>query len=393
MTRPCSDLHCAVLRPDQALLPVEDNNAQTLIHVSPSELHSSDTIAARSSQTCIVQLIQHQSWTRVLTVTTLMVSVLLGSTASPALAEWSATAGGSLFYTDDTALFSATRHSSLDGDPSQPVLDVSRTGVGSDMVFEPTIRVMKYLSSSYGRTAFIFRARGFMYAVSPEFSQANLHVEAVHAFNANTAVHLRYFSTPGQLLGQTEELRTDTLQDMRVTSNLGSIRLDHRLSEHFEVQLYGRAGIRRFNEPFRQRDTLLWTVGPHLVWHVNHAAKVILGYHYERGLAEGRHDLKLHEDISYVHHFAAVGLEMDLLHNLELELDFHYERNNLTSGMPEDEHFNGHDNIFQGNGRLFYQLTDHMTLMFTIQRVNRQQSFFQTHNHNTNVSAGLIYRF
>lgn len=335
----------------------------------------------------------HRSQFGMCTLILITAGMLLLSMTASASAEWSATAGGSLFYTDDTALFSATRHSSLDGDPSQPVLDVSRSGVGSDMVFEPTIRVMKYIPSSYGQTAFIFRARGFMYAVNPEFSQANLHLEAVHAFNPKTAIHMRYFTTPAQLLGQTEMHETELLQDMRVTSNLGSIRLDHRLSEHFEVQLYGRAGIRRFNEPFHQRNTLLWTVGPHLVWHMTHHARMVLGYHYERGLAEGRHEVELHDDASYVHHFAAVGLEMDLMEHLELELDFHYERNNFTSGIPEDERFNGHENIFQGNGRLFYQLTDRTTLMLTVQRANRRQNFHQTHDHNTNVSAGLIYRF
>lgn len=335
----------------------------------------------------------HRSQYGVCVLIMMTAAALLLSMAASVSAEWSATAGGSLFYTDDTALFSATRHSSLDGDPSQPVLDASRTGVGSDMVFEPTLRVMKYIPSSYGQTAFIFRARGFMYAVNPEFSQANLHVEAVHVFNPKTAIHMRYFTTPSQLLGQTEVHETELLQDMRVTSNLGSIRVDHRLSEHFEVQLYGRAGIRRFNEPFHQRNTLLWTVGPHLVWHMTHHARMVLGYHYERGLAEGRHEVELHNDVSYVHHFAAVGLEMDLMEHLELELDFHYERNNFTSGIPEDERFNGHENIFQGNGRLFYQLTDRTTLMLTVQRANRRQNFHQTHDHNTNVSAGLIYRF
>lgn len=56
---------------------------------------------------------------------------------SSALAEWSAQGEGILYYTDDAALFSATRRSNIDGDPTQPVLDVSRTGFGSDMLFEP----------------------------------------------------------------------------------------------------------------------------------------------------------------------------------------------------------------------------------------------------------------
>lgn len=62
------------------------------------------------------------------------ISVLDG--ISEALAEWSVTANGDIFYTDDVALFSPTSRSGLDGDPTQPVLDVTRTGLGPDMVFE-----------------------------------------------------------------------------------------------------------------------------------------------------------------------------------------------------------------------------------------------------------------
>lgn len=71
----------------------------------------------------------------------LRVLLLLGLSTlawiAPALAEWSVVGDGYLYYTDDVALFSAVRRSTMDGDPTQPVLDVSRTGVGSDMVFEP----------------------------------------------------------------------------------------------------------------------------------------------------------------------------------------------------------------------------------------------------------------
>ena len=72
-------------------------------------------------------------WLKVL----LLIGMLILTALSPAQAEWSITADGNLYYTDDVALFSATRRSNIDGDPSQPVLDVSRTGFGSDMVFEP----------------------------------------------------------------------------------------------------------------------------------------------------------------------------------------------------------------------------------------------------------------
>jgi hypothetical protein len=326
----------------------------------------------------------------------LMPAVLwMTSLASPAMADWSVTTGGALFYTDDTALFSATRRSGLDGDPSQPVLDVSRTGKGSDMVFEPDVKIAKDLTSSLGHTTFSVKGQGFIYAVNPSFTQASLTAEARHAFTSTTALRLRYFTAPDQLLGQSEERRTGTfsLQDERVTSHIGSVRLDQRLSDHWEIQLYGRAGIRRYNDAYAQRDTLLWTVGPHLIWHITHHSKVILGYHYERGLAEGRQQIRFEDDNSYVHHFASIGFETEIMEHLDLELDFHYERNNFTSGIPGDERNGGHENIYLGTGRLVYQLTDHTGLTLSVQRANRQQNFEQTHDHNTNVSVGMIYRF
>ena len=322
----------------------------------------------------------------------------LSSMPSSALAEWSATGGGSLFYTDNATLFSATRRSSLDGDPSQPVLDTSVFGHGKDMVFEPHLRVMKFISNSWGQTAFTIKARGFVYAINPEFSQAGIYLEGVHVFNPDTAVRLRFFTAPDQLLGQGEVEHGGILglQDARVSSHIGAIRFDKRLSEHFEVQLYGRAGIRRFNEPFTDRDTLFWTIGPHVVWHMTHHTRCVVGYHYERGLAEGRHHPEHHEDSSYVHHFASVALEADLMEHLELELDFHYERNNFTSGIPGDHHhFLGGENIFLGSARLLYQVTDNMGLTFTVQRANRSlhADHADAQHHNTNVGLGVTYRF
>lgn len=324
--------------------------------------------------------------------------LLLLHIPSLVLAEWSATGGGGLFYTDNANLFSATRRSSLDGDPSQPVLDTSLFGHGKDMVFEPNLRVMKFIPSSWGQTAFVVKVRGFVYAVNPEFSQTGVYLEGVHVFSPDTAVRLRFFTAPDQLLGQTsiEHGGFSGLQDARVTSHIGAVRFDKRLSDHWEIQLYGRAGIRRFNEPFAERDTLLWTIGPHLVWHMTHHARMVLGYHYERGLAEGRHHPEFHEDGSYVHHFASIAFEADLMEHLELELDFHYERNNFTTGISEDHHhFHGGENIFLGSGRLLYQVTDNAAVTFTIQRANRNLNSEHAHtqHYNTNVGLGALYRF
>ena len=125
----------------------------------------------------------------------------LSAVACPAAAEWSASATGNLFYTDDVALFSATRRLNLHGDPTQPVLDTSLTGQGSDMVFEPDITVTKSLASQLGRTEFSFRGQAFIYAVDPRFNHGSFGVQALHHIDPATRVRLRYYATPNLLLG------------------------------------------------------------------------------------------------------------------------------------------------------------------------------------------------
>ncbi len=314
---------------------------------------------------------------------------------SQALADWSVAASGNLFYTDDVALFSATRRSGLDSDPSQPVLDSTRTGLGSDMVFEPGLLISNAVTTGLGRTAFSIKPQGFIFAVNPEWSQASVAVEALHAFNPSTALRLRYFAAPDQLLGRSEVSHTepDLLARERVTSHVGYIRLEQRLSENWEIRLQGRVGKRLYNESFARRNTTFWTIGPHVYWRVREHVRIFAGYHYERGLASGRHEFEAEEDASYVHHFFAAGFDAEIMPHVELEMDFHYERNNWTSGLLHDERNGEHENIFQGTGRLLYHLTDHMDLTLYVQRANRRVNVAQTVNHNTNVGVGVIHRF
>ena len=324
--------------------------------------------------------------------------LLLLNTPTIVLAEWSAIAGNALFYTHAANLFSSTRRSMLDGDPSEPVLENSVIGKGKDMVYEPSLRVMKFIPSSFGQTLLTAKVRGFVYALNPEFNETGVYLDGSHVLNSGTALRLRFYSSPDQLLGQTEVDHGGFtgLQDVRVTSHIGAVRFDTRLSEHWELQLYGRAGIRRFDEPFTSRNTLLWSIGPHLVWHMMHHARMVVGYHYERGLAEGRLQPEVHEDSSYVLHFATIGLEADVMEHLELELDFHYERVNLTTGISQDlHHFHGAENIFVGTGRLLYQVADNTAVTFMVQRANRSLNSEHEHaqHHNTNVGVRVLYRF
>lgn len=151
---------------------------------------------------------------------------------SQALAELAVTPSGNIFYTDDVALFSATRRSGLDRDPCQPVLDVTRTGLGSDMVSERGLLLTNAITTGLGRTAFSMKPQGFIFAQNPEWNQASV----------------------------------------------------------------------------------------------------------------------------------AVGLDAELMPHLELELDFHYERNNWSSGIRGDERNAEYENIFQGTGRLLCQLTGQTAL-------------------------------
>ena len=312
---------------------------------------------------------------------------------SPALADWSFNTAGSMYYTDDTALFSATRRLNLDGDPTQPALDTTLTGKGSDMVFEPDLTATKAFTSEWGRTELSFRGQGFIYAVNPRFNQANVGIQLLQDVAKDTKIRLRYYSTPNVLLGDNESKQTGLVEEERVTSHIGSLRLEQRLSDKWEVRLLARYGSRTYNDAFAQRDATFWTIGPHVVWHFTERLGLVIGYHYERGLADGRKEPQLEDDTSYVNHYATVGLEGELTERISMEAGVHYERNNLTSGIPGDERNGGHETVFQGEANLRYRFTEQLGGKAGFQRSQRRQSFEDEIVHNTNVFAGLYYQF
>lgn len=324
-----------------------------------------------------------------------LAGALLLAAATPAMADWAVTAGGNLFYTDDVALFSATRRLNLHGDPTQPALDTSLTGKGSDMVFDPDLRVSKMIASSWGKTALSVKAQGFIYALNPRFNQASVGLEALHSFTPDTAIRLRYYTTPDQLLGDNEERRSgaNSIQEERVSSHIGSVRFEQRLSQNLELRLLGRVGARQYNEAFAQRDTMFWTIGPHMAWRMADRLKLFLGYHYERGLADGRNQPQFKDDTSYVNHYVSLGLEAELAERLAMELGIHFERNNWTSDIVGDERNGGHETILQGEIMFLYRLTEQARLTIGFQRSQRRQSFEEEIVHNTNVSVGANYRF
>ena len=326
-------------------------------------------------------------------VCTVLVAILLSETT--VLAEVTVEGRATIFYTDDAALFSATRRLSVHEDPTQPALDTSLTGKGSDMVVEPDLIVSQLIDSSWGTTTLSVKAQGFVYAVNPRFNQGSVGLQVLHAFTPDTAIRLRYYTAPDQFLGDNEERRSGThsVQEERVTSHIGSIRFEQRLTEDWELRLLGRVGARLYNEAFAQRDTTFWTIGPHVIWRVVDRLKLFLGYHYERGLADGRNQPQFKDDTSYVNHYVTVGLDATLLDRLTMELGVHFERNNWTSTIVGDERNGAHEKIFQGEMLLRYRLTEQLGLTASFQRGHRSQSFEHEVVYNTNVSVGATYRF
>lgn len=224
------------------------------------------------------------------------------------LAQWSSEIQSNLFYTVDVGPFSASRRLSLQNDPTQPVVD--QTGQGSDVVYEPSVDLGRTFESRWGRTELSAQAQGFIFAETPVFNHESYHLRLTQDLSPETAMRLYYFYGPNMFLGKNDERRSGMalLEDQRVTTQFWSTHLEHRVASNVTVRLFGRYGLRQYNEAFSERDTSFWTIGPHMEWIVTPRIELLLGYHYERGLADGRSQPQVHDDISYVNHYASAEL-------------------------------------------------------------------------------------
>jgi hypothetical protein len=181
--------------------------------------------------------------------------------------------------------------------------------------------------------------------------------------------------------------------DESVTSHIWSARFEQRITPALEIRLLTRYGIRRYNEAFAQRDTNFWTIGPHVEWRLSERIKLGFSYHYERGLADGRNQPQLQDDVSYVNHYLSADVDFELTKGLVLAGAIHYERNNWTSAIVGDERNGAHEDIVQGEILLIRQLTDSLRGFVGFQRSNRKQSFELESIKNTNVGIGLTAVF
>jgi hypothetical protein len=325
----------------------------------------------------------------------MLVSLWLAPRLASAEEGWSFEGRGTLFYTDDVGLFSATRRLSRDGDPTQPAIDSKLTDQGSDMVFEPLLSVTRSLTNSLGRLDLNVQGQGFVFTENPAFNHGTLRLQATQALSSATRVQARFYYAPNQFLGDNDERQSGQLQlaAEQVTSYIWSTRLIHDVTPDLSVRLLGRYGLRRYNESFSERDANFWTIGPHVEWRVIRIVKLGLSYHYERGLAEGRNQPQFADDTSYINHYLSADADVELTERLSLLTTFHFEYNIWTSTLTGDERNGAHENIYQGELILSYRLTDSVQGFGGVQHSSRKESFESSSIKNTNVGIGLSAQF
>lgn len=325
--------------------------------------------------------------------------------------DWSAKTHGTMFYTDDVGVFSATRRLSLDGDPTQPALDNRLTGQGSDAIFEPMLDVARSFTNGYGTTTLDLRGQGFVYFDQSVYSHGTLRLQAVQAFSDKTALLFRYYYAPDLYLGENtvrvprkpdenfaerlrgEESEPTPLAAERVTSQIGMLRVDQELTPGVGLRLLGRCGTRRYNDQFQQRDLNFWTLGPHVVWTLAEAVKLTVGYHYEKGTASGANQPLLADDVSYVNNYASTELEIEFAERFTLMSGLHFERNDWTSGLIGDERNGAFETVWQGEMLLVYRLSEETKLYGGVQHSNRSENFRAGSVPNTNVALGVQASF
>ena len=191
---------------------------------------------------------------------------------------WSLEGRGTLFYTDDVGLFSATRRLSRDGDPTQPAIDSKLTDQGSDMVFEPMVDITRSLTNNLGRLDLNVQGQGFVFTENPKFNHGTLRLQATQDLSSATRVQARFSYAPDQFLGDNEERQSGQLllSAEQLTSYIWSTRLIHDVTPDLSVRLLGRYGMRRYNEAFSERNTDFWTIGPHVDWRVAPKINLVL---------------------------------------------------------------------------------------------------------------------
>jgi hypothetical protein len=103
------------------------------------------------------------------------------------MAEWSAIAGSKVSYTDDVTNFSAARRLKFSEDLSQPTVLSTQL---SDVIWDPSLEVIRSSSSTLGPNELSIKAHGFIYTNNPIFNFNDDVSYRLHAVSAGTDLTL-----------------------------------------------------------------------------------------------------------------------------------------------------------------------------------------------------------
>lgn len=310
------------------------------------------------------------------------------------MAEWTATAGTKVLYTDNVFELSSSRRLAMAEDPSQPV--VVPVDKASDVVWEPSIDLRhRSRPTNLGDTEVSVKAAGFLFTDHPIFNHGNYRIQLKQALDADTSILIRYRFVPNLFLGPNTERRTGLRlsEEERVTSHVWRVQLERRLSDTLVGTLVGRYGLRRFNDVFAERDTAFWSAGPQVEWLVLPRVTLSLAYLFEQGLADGREQTQFRDDVSYRQHFTSIGATVQLSEPLSLVVGYAYRRKEFTSEIVGDSNRGAVDTTHQGSAEFQYRLSDAAIMTLGVQRSQRVSNMASREYFNTNISLGVQYRF
>ena len=212
---------------------------------------------------------------------------------------------------------------------------------------------------------------------------------------------LRYTAVPDLFLGRNHvrplpedesDIDPGHLADEKVSTHYWSLGLGHQFSAAVHGRVFSRYGLRRYEHPFEHRDNEFWTIGAHLELEPAENVDIVLGYHFERAYADGRHRPELRDDVSYRNHYVTGEILIGVTRSLELELGGHYERNGWTSSIEGDLRRGEYEDVVQGEIALFYHLTPHLTLKAEFQGAHRKESFEPEGLTSYNTGIGIHWQ-
>lgn len=334
----------------------------------------------------------------VIAQTVVLVGVLNVIWYQEAKAEWSAGGDFSTYYTDNAALFSITRRLSLEQDPTQPVVDEPEHG--NDFVYEPHGYLKWQSENKLGEFELAFDAGGYVFQDHSDFSHSFFQLEVSQQLRHDTELEFFYDFIPGQYLGKKEfpgethhssELIASAKEAL--DSHVLSIHVEHDVSNTLLIRGLVRYGKRFYDRPFTYRDVDFFTVGSHLEWMITPEIELLVGYQFERGYTDRNDTRQFSDDIGYINHYASAELLIEAMPRLEIKLIVDFEHNQFTTPFEEDIHYQGSENVYQGELELLYQLNRSMKMKAGWQYGTRKFNYESFWVENNNVWVGVEYDF